>query len=171
MKIGENQRNIRVTQNLLDPIQNRVPAWFTLQETAYLEALLYSDFILILLIYLLLLFSVAASTFASTSAAAQAAQPKRPSRSGPASASAAASATAAMIRGRRLTTSLMLAAFLLPALISSLDDIDDDGIYSRVQKSIENFVFRPKMAIFRRAGMRKEGLPLPLAFQYLILRI
>ena len=44
-------------------------------------------------------------------------------------------------------------------------------IYSRVQKSIENFVFRPKMAIFRRAGMREGGLPLPLAFQYLILMI
>ena len=43
--------------------------------------------------------------------------------------------------------------------------------YSRVQKSTYNFVFRPKMAIFRRAGMRKGGLPLPLAFQYLILMI
>ena len=32
-------------------------------------------------------------------------------------------------------------------------------------------VFRPKMAIFRRAGMREGGLPLPLAFQYLILMI
>ena len=31
--------------------------------------------------------------------------------------------------------------------------------------------FRPKMAIFRRAGMREGGLPLPLAFQYLILMI
>ncbi len=40
--------------------------------------------------------------------------------------------------------------------------------YSRVQKSIENFVFRPKMAIFLRAGMREGVLPLPLAFQYLI---
>ena len=38
-------------------------------------------------------------------------------------------------------------------------------------KSRENCVFRPKMAIFRRAGMRKGGLPLPLAFQYLILMI
>ena len=36
--------------------------------------------------------------------------------------------------------------------------------YSRVQKSIENFIFRPIMAIFWRAGMREEGLPLPLAF-------
>ena len=44
-------------------------------------------------------------------------------------------------------------------------------IYSRVQKSIENFVFRHKMAIFRRAGMREGELPLPLAFQYLILMI
>ena len=38
-------------------------------------------------------------------------------------------------------------------------------------KNIENFVFRPKMAIFWRAGMREEALPLPLAFQYLILMI
>ena len=29
-------------------------------------------------------------------------------------------------------------------------------------------VFRPKMAILRRAGMREGGLPLPLAFQYLV---
>ena len=36
--------------------------------------------------------------------------------------------------------------------------------YSRVQKSIENFIFRPKMA-------REGGLPFPLAFQYLILMI
>ena len=41
----------------------------------------------------------------------------------------ASAADAAMIRGGRLTTSLVLAALLLPALISSLDDIDDDGIY------------------------------------------
>ena len=45
------------------------------------------------------------------------------------------------------------------------------GNYSRVQKSIENFNFRPKMAIFRRAGMREGGLPLPLAFEYLIFLI
>ena len=32
-------------------------------------------------------------------------------------------------------------------------------------------VFTPKMAIFRRAGIRERGLPLPLAFQYLILLI
>jgi hypothetical protein len=32
-------------------------------------------------------------------------------------------------------------------------------------------VFRPKMAIFRRAGMREGGLPPILAFQYLILMI
>ena len=32
-------------------------------------------------------------------------------------------------------------------------------------------VFRPKMAIFWRVGMREGGLPLPLAFQYLILMI
>ena len=44
-------------------------------------------------------------------------------------------------------------------------------IYSRVQKSIENFIFRPKMAIFRRAGIKEGGLPLQLAFQYLILVI
>ena len=41
--------------------------------------------------------------------------------------------------------------------------------YSRVQKSIENFVFRPKIAIFLRVEMRKGGLPLSLAFQNLIL--
>ena len=29
--------------------------------------------------------------------------------------------------------------------------------YSRVQKSIENFIFRPKKAIFRRAGMKEGG--------------
>ena len=29
-------------------------------------------------------------------------------------------------------------------------------------------VFTPKIAIFRRGGMREGGLPLPLAFQYLI---
>ena len=32
-------------------------------------------------------------------------------------------------------------------------------------------VFRPKMAIFWRAGMREGGLSLPLAFQYLIFMI
>ena len=32
-------------------------------------------------------------------------------------------------------------------------------------------VFTPKMAIFQRAGIREGGLPLPLAFQYLILLI
>ena len=32
-------------------------------------------------------------------------------------------------------------------------------------------VFTPKIAIFRRAGMREEGLPLPLTFQYLIFMI
>ena len=32
-------------------------------------------------------------------------------------------------------------------------------------------VFRLKMAIFRRVGMREVGLPLQLAFQYLILMI
>ena len=31
-------------------------------------------------------------------------------------------------------------------------------------KSIENFVFRPKMAISQRAGLKEGGLPLPLAF-------
>ena len=43
--------------------------------------------------------------------------------------------------------------------------------YCLVQKSTYDFVFRPKMAIFRRAGMREGELPLPLAFQYLILMI
>jgi hypothetical protein len=42
------------------------------------------------------------------------------------------------------------------------------GWYSGMQKGIENFVFRPKMAIFLRAGMKEGGLPLALAFQYLI---
>ena len=32
-------------------------------------------------------------------------------------------------------------------------------------------VFRPKMAIFWRVGMREGGKPLPLAFQYLIFMI
>ena len=32
-------------------------------------------------------------------------------------------------------------------------------------------VFRPKMTIFRMAGMREGELPLPLAFQYLILMV
>ena len=32
-------------------------------------------------------------------------------------------------------------------------------------------VFRPKMAIFQRAGMREGGLPFPLAFDYLIFMI
>ena len=32
-------------------------------------------------------------------------------------------------------------------------------------------VFRPKMAIFRRAGMREGGFPLTLAFHYLIFMI
>ena len=32
-------------------------------------------------------------------------------------------------------------------------------------------VFRPKMAIFRRAGIREGGLPLQLAFHYLIFMI
>ena len=32
-------------------------------------------------------------------------------------------------------------------------------------------VFTPKIAIFRRAGMREGGLPLPLTFQYLIFMI
>ena len=41
--------------------------------------------------------------------------------------------------------------------------------YSHVQKSIENFIFRPKIAIFKRAGMREWSLPLCLLFQYLIL--
>ena len=32
-------------------------------------------------------------------------------------------------------------------------------------------VFTPKIEIFQRAGMKEGGLPLPLAFQYLILMI
>ena len=54
---------------------------------------------------------------------------------------------------------------------STNDRIILSTLYSRVQKSIENFAFRPKMTIFRRAGMRKGALLLPLAFQYLILMI
>ena len=46
-----------------------------------------------------------------------------------------------------------------------------DLLVQSCAKSIENFVFRPKMAIFRMAGMREGGLPLPLPFQYLILMI
>ena len=48
---------------------------------------------------------------------------------------------------------------------------EDKVSYSRVKKSMENFVFRPKMAIFRRAGIREGGLPLSLPFQYLIFMI
>ena len=44
-------------------------------------------------------------------------------------------------------------------------------IYSRVQNSIENFVLWSKMPMFQRTGMKEGGLPLPLAFQYLILMI
>ena len=40
-------------------------------------------------------------------------------------------------------------------------------IYSRVENSIENFVLWSKM--LQRTGMREGGLPLPPAFQYLIL--
>ena len=38
-------------------------------------------------------------------------------------------------------------------------------------KKYRKFVFRPKMAIFWRAGMKEGGLPLPLDFQYAILLI
>ena len=38
-------------------------------------------------------------------------------------------------------------------------------------KKYRNFVFRPKMAILRRMGMREGRLPLPLPFTYLILMI
>ena len=44
--------------------------------------------------------------------------------------------------------------------------------YTLPPKMVGRFAdFRPKMAIFRRAGMRKGGLPPPIAFQYLILMI
>ena len=33
-------------------------------------------------------------------------------------------------------------------------------------KKYKNLVFRPKMAIFWRVGMREGEFPLPLAFQY-----
>ena len=42
-------------------------------------------------------------------------------------------------------------------------------LYSRVQNSVENFVVWSKMPMFQRTGMREGGLPLPPAFQYLIL--
>ena len=41
--------------------------------------------------------------------------------------------------------------------------------YSRVQNSIENFIWWSKMPMFQRAGIREGGLPLPPAFQHLIL--
>ena len=52
-----------------------------------------------------------------------------------------------MIKGR-LATSFVLAAMLLPALISSLDDIDDDGkftlhigpIFSKKNQYFKNFM-------------------------------
>ena len=53
-------------------------------------------------------------------------------------------------------------------LLSNYSRSFSKQIYSRVQKSIENFIFRPKLAIFLRAGMREGELKLPLAFQYLI---
>ena len=52
-----------------------------------------------------------------------------------------------------------------PSLEAKVINKEDKVSYSRVQKSMENFVFRPKMAIFRRAGIREGG------FQYLILMI
>ena len=61
---------------------------------------------------------------------------------------------------------------LFPSLKVSLNSIlPYFRIYSRVQKSTWNFVFRSKMAIFQRAGMKEGGLPLPLTFQYLIFMI
>ena len=43
--------------------------------------------------------------------------------------------------------------------------------YIVVCKRIEDFFIKPKMAIFRKVGMREGGLPLTLAFQYLIFMI
>ena len=44
-------------------------------------------------------------------------------------------------------------------------------VYSRLQKSIENFVFKTKKAIFQRAGMREGGVATPTSSSYLILMI
>jgi hypothetical protein len=38
--------------------------------------------------------------------------------------------------------------------------VTEKRLYSHVQKSTYNLIFRPKMAIFRRAGMRERGLPM-----------
>ena len=61
----------------------------------------------------------------------------------------------------------MLAPLIFSYHNLDLNDITSDGFqvcYSRVQKSIENFVFIAKMAIFQRAEIKEGGLPLPLAF-------
>ena len=42
----------------------------------------------------------------------------------------------------------------------------EQKLKSCAKKSTPDFVFRPKMAIFRMAGMRDGELPLPPAFQY-----
>ena len=42
-------------------------------------------------------------------------------------------------------------------------NVDQTVVCKKV--STYNFVFRPKMAIFRRAGMMEGGLPLPLAMK------
>ena len=61
---------------------------------------------------------------------------------------------------------------------SNLGRFDKDKVLNETRlklqscaKSIEKNIFRPKMAIFCREGMKEGGLPLPLAFQYLIFMI
>ena len=56
---------------------------------------------------------------------------------------------------------------LFPLYISARTATDTLMLVYHCQKP----VFTPKIAIFGRAGMREGGLPLPLAFQYLILMI
>ena len=48
---------------------------------------------------------------------------------------------------------------------------ESDGTLMPVYHCHKPVVFRPKMAIFQRAGMREGELPLPLTFQYLIFMI
>ena len=54
------------------------------------------------------------------------------------------------------------------------EDLKENFIYDATLMLVYHChkpVFTPKMAIFWRAGIREGGLPLPLAFQYLILLI
>ena len=68
-----------------------------------------------------------------------------------------------------LTPKKVISQNIKNLIINGFDAQDCNQLESsRVQKST---FFRPKMAIFRRTGMMEGGLPLPLAFQYLILII